>query len=212
MMQESTAFIGIGSAIAIGAMSPGPSFVMVARTAVSASRAAGLSAALGMGTGGLFFATASLLGLQALLLAVPSFYWVLKFLGGLYLAYLGVRIWLGAKKALPEASAQSAAGETSAMRSLLLGLSTQVSNPKAAIVYATVFAAFLPASASLGFKAAVAAMVFCVETSWYAVVALVLSSSRPRAAYLRYKAWIDRLAGGVMIALGLKLAASAGVR
>ena len=53
-MQEIAVLLGIGSAIALGAMSPGPSFVMVARKAVSASRAAGIYAALGMGAGGLF--------------------------------------------------------------------------------------------------------------------------------------------------------------
>jgi threonine/homoserine/homoserine lactone efflux protein len=50
--------------------------------------------------------------------------------------------------------------------------------------------------------------VFAIETGWYALVALVLSSDRPRLAYLRFKTWIDRAAGGVMIALGLRLATS----
>jgi len=40
---------------------------------------------------------------------------------------------------------------------------------------------------------------------WYAIVALALSSAAPRSAYLRYKAWIDRAAGGVMVLLGIKL-------
>jgi threonine efflux protein len=52
-------------------------------------------------------------------------------------------------------------------------------------------------------------VVFAVEAGWYAVVATMLSSSRPRRAYLRYKAWVDRSAGLVMVGLGLKLIASA---
>ena len=60
----------IAGALTLGAMSPGPSFVMVARTAVARSRANGLAAALGMGVGGLIYAVASLLGLQALFAAV----------------------------------------------------------------------------------------------------------------------------------------------
>ena len=54
-----------------------------------------------------------------------------------------------------------------------------------------------------------ASVVFVIETGWYALVALVLSSEGPRLAYLRFKTWIDRAAGGVMIALGIRLAASA---
>lgn len=208
-MQETTALLGIATALAIGAASPGPSFVMVARTAVSSSRADGICAALGMGVGGLAFATAALLGLHGLLLAVPSLYWVLKVAGGLYLAYLGLRIWLGARKPLISGAIDSASSATTTVRSFVLGLTTQVSNPKTAIVYASVFAAFLPAASSLAFNLGVAGLVFAIEAGWYALVALVLSSTRPRHAYLRYKAWIDRTAGGVMIALGLKLASSA---
>ena len=208
-MQEMTALLGIATTLAIGAASPGPSFVMVARTAVSSSRTDGLCAAIGMGFGGLAFATAALLGLHGLLHAVPSLYWGLKVAGGLYLAYLGLHIWLGARKPLLSSAIDAASHGTTTVRSFVLGLTTQVSNPKTAIVYASVFAAFLPASSSLAFDLGVAGLVFAIEAGWYSLVALALSSHRPRNAYLRYKAWIDRTAGGVMIALGLKLVSSA---
>jgi threonine/homoserine/homoserine lactone efflux protein len=48
-------------------------------------------------------------------------------------------------------------------------------------------------------------MVFAIETIWYSVVALALSSPSPRARYLASKAWIDRTAGAIMSLLGLKL-------
>ncbi len=48
--------LSIAGAITLGAMSPGPSFVVVARTAVATSRADGVAAALGMGVGGVLFA------------------------------------------------------------------------------------------------------------------------------------------------------------
>lgn len=207
-MQDLTAIIGIGTALAIGAASPGPSFVMVARTAASSTRANGLCAALGMGIGGLTFAIASLLGLHGLFLAVPSLYWILKIAGGLYLTYLGVRIFRGAKESLIADVPEQKFGSTAAMRSVVLGFGTQLSNPKTAIVYASVFAAFLPENASLAFNFSVAGLVFFVEAGWYSLVAVVLSSTGPRTAYLRLKAWVDRAAGGIMVALGLKLVLS----
>jgi threonine/homoserine/homoserine lactone efflux protein len=207
-MQEIAALGGVIGALAVGTVSPGPSFVMVARLAVATSRANGLGAAVGMGAGGVLFAAAALLGLQAVLLAVPSVYLALKVLGGLYLAYLGVRIIRAAKAPLPvEASGQS--GATSVARSFWLGLTTQVSNPKTAIVYASVFAAFLPDTVSAYFCVVLVAMVFVIEAGWYAVVATMLSSQQPRRAYLACKAWVDRAAGLVMVGLGLKLVASA---
>ncbi len=70
----------------------------MARTAVANSRADGLAAALGMGVGALFFATLVLLGLQAVLLNIPTLYMALKILGGAYLLYLAVVIWRGSKQ------------------------------------------------------------------------------------------------------------------
>lgn len=206
-MQDLLPLAGILAALTVGVMSPGPSFVMVARVAVARSRRAGLAAALGMGLGGALFAVAALAGLQALFVAVPTLYLGLKVLGGLYLAWIGWCIWRGAHEPLG-VHAESAAGADSTAQALWLGLATQVSNPKTAIVYASVFAAFLPAQWGLGFAAALVLAAFAVETAWYALVAVALSAPAPRAAYLRWKAWVDRLAGGVMIALGLRLASS----
>lgn len=208
-MNEATSLLGIAAALCVGAASPGPSFVMVARTAASAGRAKGLNAALGMGIGALLFAIASLLGLNAVFLAVPGLYVALKLVGGLYLAYLGFRIWRGAKQALDVSTGATSESSAGSRNHMLLGLATQVSNPKTAIVYASVFAAFLPPAPSFQYNLAVVALVFLIEAGWYAIVATALSSEPPRAAYLRCKKWVDRSAGGIMGILGLKLAASA---
>jgi len=95
-MQEHSALIGIAATLTIGAVSPGPSFVMVARTAASSDRISGLSAALGMGCGGFIFAVLALAGLIGFLAAVPALYAAMKLVGGLYLAYLGINIWRNA--------------------------------------------------------------------------------------------------------------------
>lgn len=202
-MQHWTALLGITAAIGIGAASPGPSFVMVARTAASQGRPHGLLAAAGIGVGGLIFAILALLGLHSLLNLAPTLYLALKLAGGLYLAWLGWRIWRGARQAL---TLHAAASPHSQHRAFAAGLATQLSNPKTAIVYTSVFAAFLPEQPELSFKILTALAVLLVETGWYTLAAWALSAPLPRQAYLRSKTWVDRAAGGVMMALGLKLA------
>ena len=203
-MALTASIFGVIGALALGAISPGPSFVMVARTAVASSRVNALFAALGMGCGGIIFATAALLGLQALLSAVPWLYLTIKILGGAYLALLGYKIWRGAKQPLVT-EADNTGVTTKISRSFLLGLATQLSNPKTAVVYTSVFAALLPPDIPLRIVLILPAVVFCVEAGWYSIVALALSSTKPRAAYLRYKTAIDRATGGVMAFLGIKL-------
>ena len=48
-------------------------------------------------------------------------------------------------------------------------------------------------------------LILAIETGWYTLVALAFSLPRPRAIYLQWKGRIDRLAGAVMAALGVKL-------
>lgn len=202
-MNEMTALLGIAAALSLGVVSPGPSFVMVARVAAGASRARGLATALGMGAGGTLFGAAALLGLQEVFNAVPELYLGLKILGGVYLCYLGLLVW---RSAAEKIAVCEGAGHGKAAGSFWLGLTTQLSNPKAAIVYASVFAAFLPPHFSPAFAAALLLAVFAIETGWYALVAFVLSSPAPQRAYLASKRWIDHTAGVVMVGLGLKLA------
>ncbi len=193
MLKEFLVFLPILAVLAVGTMSPGPSFLMVARTAVAKSRNEGLAASLGMGIGGLVFALMALLGLHSLLTAVPALYVAIKIVGGLYLLYLAVQIWRGAS--VPLADTEAVTGNKgSFLRAFRLGLATQLSNPKTALYYASVFAALLPSYIDLGLLIILAVVIFSMETSWYAVVTLVLSSSAPRRAYLRCKSWIDRTA------------------
>ncbi|MBB3264226.1 threonine/homoserine/homoserine lactone efflux protein [Azospirillum sp. OGB3] len=197
------ALLSILGALTVGAVSPGPSFVLVARTSIAVSRRAGLAAAVGMGIGGVVFATLALLGLHAVLTQVGWLHLFLKIAGGLYLVHLAVRIWRGAAEPIRVPDGTADAGGV--LRAFGIGLATQISNPKTAIVYASIFAALLPASPPAWVLLALPPAVFLVETGWYAVVAVAFSAGRPRAAYLRSKAWIDRVAASVIGALGIRL-------
>jgi threonine/homoserine/homoserine lactone efflux protein len=209
-MSATTVFFSILGAVLIGAISPGPSFVLVSRVAVTASRLDGLAAALGMGLGGAIFGTLALVGLTALLLQVEWLYLILKIVGGTYLVYLGIRIWRAASE--PLALSETASFQSSSpFRSLSLALLTQLSNPKTAIFYGSIFAALLPATPPTWLLLILPPSIFVTEAGWYAVVALLFSSQRPRALYLGAKSWIDRIAGAVMGTLGVRLIWEGGV-
>lgn len=207
-MSTITILFGILGALLIGAISPGPSFVLVSRIAITASRLDGLAAALGMGLGGALFGTLALAGLSALLLQVEWLYMTLKLMGGAYLVYLGIRIWHGARAPLSIDTAATFE-KKSALRYFAFAFVTQISNPKTAVVYGSIFAALLPASPPHWLLLALPPMIFFVESSWYGTVALVFSANKPRAVYLHSKTWIDRIAGAVMSALGARLISEA---
>jgi len=205
-MSSEMIFLSILGAILIGAMSPGPSFVLVSRTAIAQGRSAGIAAALGMGVGGACLGGLALLGLSALLLRAEAVFLLVKVLGGLYLVYLGFRIFRDASAPITFESggpdrAKSLGGN------LVMGLLIQLSNPKTVIVYGSIFAALLPAEPEHWLMFTLVPMLFGIEAGWYLVVALVFSANAPRRAYMRAKIWLDRTAGAVMAGLGIRLAA-----
>ncbi len=200
--------VAIASALAVGAVSPGPSFIVVARNSIALSRRHGLATACGMGLGAGTFAVLALLGVHAVLTAVPMAFWVLKIAGGLYLLYLASLIIRGARAPM-QLSTDGSVAMISLRRAFFSGLLTQLSNPKTAIVFASVFSALLPATIPLWFYLVLPLLALLIDGGWYITVAYLLSAEAPRQAYLKFKTGIDRAAGSVMGLLGLKLVLSA---
>lgn len=207
-MTELFALATILLTVFIGAASPGPSFIFVTRTAVARSRRHAFMAALGMGVGSMVFSASALFGLHAVFTHVAWLYAALKVAGGLYLVYLAWRLWRGAAEPL----ALSDGGTSSPVsrgRIFATSLMVQLSNPKTAIFYASIFTVMLPAQAPLWIFLALPPLVFLIEVSWYGCVVLAFSSGPSRAVYLKSKLWIDRFAGALMGAIGVKLILSA---
>lgn len=190
--------------LAIGVISPGPSFLLVSRTAVAHSRSAAIACALGMGAGATVLSVIALVGLHAILHRVPLAYMAIKLVGGIYLLYLAYKVWRGADTViqLAECQEQTTVG---LLRHFGLGVATMMSNPKPAVQYGVIFAAMLPSSPSLVLVLAVPPCVFVLEVTWYLIVACALSTARLRGAYLQGKATIDRFAGAILGLLGIRL-------
>jgi len=210
-MNASTAIATILLALLVGAISPGPSFVVVARNAIGLSRDDGLATALGMGVGGVCFSCAALVGFYTLLESIGWLYVGLKVAGGVYLVYLALKIWRGALDPLTVDSTRPGSN-CDVRKSFWIGLSTQLSNPKTAIVYGSIFAALLPQDPPLWCYVVLPPLVFAVEAGWYVLVAVCFSSRRPREAYLNSKIWIDRVAATVIFGLGVRLISAAYMR
>lgn len=201
---EAASVGAIMGALALGAMSPGPSFVLVARAAAAQGRGVGVRVACGLGLGGAVFGVVALLGLVSLLEEVAWAGRLLRVGGGAYLLWLAWRMWRGSADST-EASRGATAPPPVLAAPLRTGLITQVANPKTAVVYAGVFAALLPGHVSPGCAIAVVAGVLVVELGWYATVATAFSAHRVRSAYAVAARWIDRAAAVVVAGLGLRL-------
>ncbi len=209
-MDLTTSIGAIALAIMIGAASPGPSFFVVARISVASGRSSGFAAALGMALASMFFATLALVGLQVVLLNFHWLYTAFKILGGLYLVWLAFRIWQGSKAVGAQSLGENTAmPERSVWRDFLRGFTTQLANPKTAIVYAGVFAALLPADPPFWTGFVLIPLLFSIELGWYAIVASLFSMQHPRRLYLGFSSMIDRAAAIIIGGLGVSLVSEA---
>ena len=186
--------------------SPGPAFLAVSRTAISSSRAAGVVAASGMATGALIWAIATLFGLHILFAKAPWLYDAMRLGGAAYLIYLGVGMLRSAWRG--ERIASDGAVATTGRRTFLRSLGVQLSNPKAAVFFGSIFVALLPAAPPLWVKGGALAILGVNEFGFYALVAVVLSTPRAQRIYGNAKRGLDALFGGFLTVLGLKLALS----
>lgn len=199
-------FITIAIVHLIALLSPGPDFFFVSQTAVSRSRRQALFGVMGITLGVVVWSTLALLGLQLLLQRLLWLERLIAVAGGLYLAWMGVKM-------LRSAWRTPAAGETPPqavlqqgdMATLRAGLFTNLANPKAVIYFGSVFCAFIGDDVTAGTRWGLWTLVMVETFVWFALVAAVFALPSMRRGYLRLSRWIDGVAGAVFVLFGLHL-------
>ncbi len=184
---------------------PGPDFFVVAKTAVSASRRAALLTALGVTGGIMAWAGLALLGLNILFERVVWLQAVVRIAGGGYLLYLGL-VMFRSSLAKPTMDApgdkQVPAKDKNSFQA---GLLTNLANPKAAVYFGSIFATFLAPGTSTLDKVGMFTLVSAESAGWFLLVGVLFSLPTPRHLYGRTRRWIDRVAGAVFVAFGVRL-------
>lgn len=200
---SAAAILGIALIHLAAAMSPGPSFVVAARTAVSEGFAAATALAVGFGLGAALWASAAMAGLALLFEIMPQLFTALKLIGGAFLIYIAVQMWRHARAPLLDADAIH---PRSARSAIWFGFVTFASNPKTAVFFGAVFVGLVPADTPLAIRALLLAIIFTNETLWYILVARLFSMPHARSLYTRLKAAIDRVFGGLIALFGIRIA------
>lgn len=200
------AFLAFCGLVAFAAISPGPAVLMAARTGLSEGFRTGAMLAAGIGAGAVVWAAAAMFGLHLVFAAAPALLWALKIGGGLYLIWMAVQLWRGARTPLVTEDARPV--PRSALSAFRLGVATQLANPKPAVMYSAIFLGTVPQGTSVWVYAALLAVILGTETVWNTLVARIFSLDRTRARYISLKTVIDRTFGGLLAALGVKIAAT----
>lgn len=178
--------------------SPGPAMLYCLRTSVSAGRAAGIAAGIGLATTASIWTLSALLGMDALFHLFPWTYTVLKTGGALYLIWLAVQTWRHARAPLRDT-------ERPARRAFLTGVLINAGNPKSMLFAAAVIVVVFPAGLTATEIALIVTNHLMLEILFYGVFAVLLSTDAARRRFVRAKPVVDRIAATLLGALGLRL-------
>lgn len=199
-------FFAIASAHALAVASPGPDFALVLRQSLAHGRATALATAAGIGSGILVHVTYALLGLGWLVRSHGAILTVVQYAGAAYLVWLGWGALRSRGPAEPTApAAMQPAPEVATRGAWLRGFLTNVLNPKATLFFLALFAVGIDAATPKWVQAGYGLWMAGATTVWFAVVGLVLTRDRVRAAFLRGGVWIDRALGLVFWAFAAGL-------
>ncbi|WP_225911679.1 LysE family translocator [Desulfuromonas versatilis] len=191
---------------AVAVVTPGPNALVVARIAMAETFAGAWFATLGICSGTICWGAAGFFGISLLFTCAPWLYLGLKVCGGAYLVFLGIRSLAAARRGCAQLDGESLRRRTAPGDAWRLGLVTNLTNPKTAAFVGSLFAASLPPDPPLWVGLLCIGLMAAISLAWYSLLAWLLSGRRCATAYARGRHWIERCAGLIFIAFGLRLA------
>jgi threonine/homoserine/homoserine lactone efflux protein len=196
-------------ATSIFACVPGPGMLYAATQTIAGGRRAGWLSAAGLHMAGYAHILAAASGLAVLLEAVPLLYTIVKFAGAAYLIWMGIRLFKSPKSVRVPIAQPGPATHRRAIRD---SVTVEVLNPKTALFYLAFLPQFTDVSTSLPVWAQILVLGTMVNAMFSVTdVACVLFSERMTRLFVASRA-TERLArrvgGGVLVALGVNVAAS----
>ena len=193
-------------ATAVFAYFPGPALLYTAAQTLARGRRAGFMAALGIHLGCYVHVFAAALGLSAVLEYVPELYLALKLAGAAYLIWLGISMW----------RQQAASGGTmelpakTARRAMLESMAVEILNPKVALFFIAFLPQFVDPSAGLPVSLQFLILGVIVNFAFSSADVITVFLSDHVVGYLKRSGQgmriAQRLGGGVLIGLGVRLA------
>lgn len=198
-------FVSLGILNLVALISPGPDFIMTFRNTVFHSRKAGLMTALGIACGEVVHISYIVYGVGAIVAQTVWLLYLIKVLGSGYLIYIG---WKSLKAGTfnIQADSKKPRKTPSSFGAFSSGFLTNALNPKAILFFLSVFMVVISPETPLPVVIAFGVEMVLLTALWFTFVAICLSTPAALSFFKRFGQWIERITGGVLVGLGIKLA------
>ena len=204
-MNLSTWWIFVTATFLISA-APGPNMLLIMNQSVRFGLRASIYSMAGCMTALMIMFTLSALGLGVVLQNAPAVFDALRWLGALYLAYLGYKVWTApvTSSSINDSKNDSTLGNKykgyNAFSLYKTGFFTAGSNPKALLFAAAFLPQFIQASLPQAPQLLILLATFSVlEILWYFIYALGGLSMAQQLRKPNILRWFNRVTGGAFI-------------
>ncbi|ASR46785.1 lysine transporter LysE [Paenibacillus kribbensis] len=183
-------------------MSPGIDFALITKRTLTDGKRDGIKIALGITTGVLVHTAAAALGLSLLLMKSAFAFEVVKYIGAIYLIYMGLLSFIKRRKPT-ENYDQSVHSKKSPF---MQGLISNTLNPKVAIFFLTFLPQFITPDYNPSLQFLLMGFFYAaVSIVWFATIVFLLSYVRKWLMSPRVQNVIDKATGLVLIGFGLNM-------
>lgn len=191
--------LGMSFLCAMGAISPGPSLVVVLRNTIAGGRLIGIMTGIGHGLGFGVYAFFAVMGLSSLLLANEQIFYLLQRAGAL------VFIWLAINMITHKKSISTKENKNGLYRGFFEGFMIAFLNPKILVFLTAVFSQFITNDITNSGRLIMALIAGIIDSAWYAFVAAVLAGTSIVDKLKENAFIIDRSIGMVLLILAILL-------
>lgn len=188
-------------------LSPGPDFFLIVKNAARYRRSAAMMSALGVNCAVATHMAYCVAGLAVVITTTPWLFMLLKYAGAAYLIYIGIQAIMsrGNGKINFNNGVQE---ETSLKKAFLQGYLCNLLNPKATLFFLSIFTQVLDVNSGISEKLLYAGIILGLSSIWWPLLVMLMQSGPVRRGLTKAQRVVDKLLGGVLIALGIKVALS----
>ena len=190
-------------------VTPGPDTALVTRNALLAGRRAASFTTLGIGTGSIIWALASVFGIAVLLEDLVVAFSIFKYAGAAYLGYLGLRSLIASFRASKQASVKSCDPQTTHLGGVVAfrqGLLSNLLNPKAGAIFATTLPQFINPGDSSTRLVLMLLAYEAILLTWLHLYGYLISLAGQSRFGTRVRTILQGVTGIVLLTLGIRLA------
>ena len=193
-------FLKIFAVCLLGAMSPGPSMVVVINNAIFKNRLNGILTSIGHGVGIGIYALFAVLGIALIIKTNLYVFNVIKFLSIIFLVYLGVNLMITNDKLEFDGK-----DINSGFTSFLQGLSISLLNPKIFIWFVAIYSQFMSIDNDMFFNTILILTASIVDAIWYVILTLLVTTNIALDFVKDKSVLLQKFVGSVFIIIGLLL-------